>query len=146
MPRAFLKPTPWLPDFPICQALLTELGPDDGRRVYRIRIGGIGPDPRLQLRRVADVTERDLSEIALRLERWDRAKASPGWHRRVLRLIADNPATLAARLAAKASCDKAAFKRDVRKLKELGLTESLEVGYRLSPRGKAVLAGLETAP
>jgi hypothetical protein len=27
----------------------------------------------------------------------------------------------------------------VRQLKELGLTESLEVGYRLSPRGRAVL-------
>jgi ribosomal protein S19E (S16A) len=27
----------------------------------------------------------------------------------------------------------------VRKLKELGLTESLEVGYRLSPRGRALL-------
>ena len=29
------------------------------------------------------------------------------------------------------------FKRDVRRLKELGLTESLPVGYRLSPRGEA---------
>jgi hypothetical protein len=27
----------------------------------------------------------------------------------------------------------------VRKLKELGLTESLAVGYRLSPRGRRVL-------
>jgi ribosomal protein S19E (S16A) len=34
------------------------------------------------------------------------------------------------------------FKRRVRQLKELGLTESLEVGYRLSPRGRAVLDGL----
>ena len=34
------------------------------------------------------------------------------------------------------------FKTDVRKLKELGLTESLEVGYRLSPRGEAVLRAL----
>lgn len=31
------------------------------------------------------------------------------------------------------------FKQDVRKLKELGLTESLEIGYRLSPRGKSVI-------
>jgi len=30
----------------------------------------------------------------------------------------------------------------VRKLKELGLTESLEVGYRLSPRGRALLERL----
>lgn len=31
------------------------------------------------------------------------------------------------------------FKRNVRKVKELGLTESLEVGYRLAPRGQALL-------
>ena len=32
-----------------------------------------------------------------------------------------------------------AWKADVRKLKEKGLTESLAIGYRLSPRGEAVL-------
>jgi hypothetical protein len=32
------------------------------------------------------------------------------------------------------------FKIDVRKLKNLGLTESLDIGYRLSPRGRAYLA------
>jgi ribosomal protein S19E (S16A) len=36
--------------------------------------------------------------------------------------------------------DTPSFKRDVRKLKEMGLTESLEVGYRLSPRGQALLS------
>ena len=41
--------------------------------------------------------------------------------------------------------DRASFKLDVRKLKELGLTESLEVGYRLSPRGRAVLDRLAAA-
>ncbi|MBT8336701.1 MAG: hypothetical protein KJO11_08860 [Gemmatimonadetes bacterium] len=34
----------------------------------------------------------------------------------------------------------------VRKLKALGLTESLEVGYRLSPRGAAVLRRLAGEP
>jgi len=32
------------------------------------------------------------------------------------------------------------FKIDVRKLKRLGLTQSFEVGYELSPRGRAFLA------
>jgi hypothetical protein len=35
--------------------------------------------------------------------------------------------------------DKLTFKANVRKLKSLGLTVSLEVGYRLSPRGRALL-------
>ena len=45
-------------------------------------------------------------------------------------------------LARHAGRDRAAFKVDVRKLKELGLTESLEVGYRLSPRGEALLRAM----
>ena len=39
--------------------------------------------------------------------------------------------------------DTQPFKVDVRKLKNLGLTYSLPVGYRLSPRGRAVLDHLE---
>ena len=35
-----------------------------------------------------------------------------------------------------------AFKTDVRKLKKLGLTISHDVGYELSPRGRAVLQRL----
>ena len=42
-------------------------------------------------------------------------------------------------LAAQVGRETGEFKRDVRKLKELGLTISLEVGYRLSPRGQAYL-------
>lgn len=33
------------------------------------------------------------------------------------------------------------FTRDVRTLEELGLTESPVVGYRISPRGEALLDG-----
>ncbi|HEU4546515.1 MAG TPA: hypothetical protein VFR88_09515, partial [Microlunatus sp.] len=43
-------------------------------------------------------------------------------------------------LAAELGRERDDWKRDVRKLKALGLTESLEVGYRLSPRGRAFLA------
>jgi hypothetical protein len=57
-------------------------------------------------------------------------------------LIADRPGVRAADLAAAEGREKLPFKADVRKLKELGLTESLEVGYRLSPRGRALLSRL----
>ena len=33
------------------------------------------------------------------------------------------------------------FKIRVRRLKDLGLTESLDVGYRISPRGAAAVLG-----
>ncbi|CAN5758193.1 hypothetical protein BH20ACT23_BH20ACT23_17740 [soil metagenome] len=58
-------------------------------------------------------------------------------------MIRDNPAVRAADLAVTLGRETQPFKRDVRKLKELGLTESLEVGYRLSPRGRFLLERLD---
>jgi len=58
---------------------------------------------------------------------------------RALTLLAGHPGVRAARLAPLLDRETLAFKRDIRVLKELGLTESLDVGYRLSPRGLAVL-------
>jgi Mn-dependent DtxR family transcriptional regulator len=57
----------------------------------------------------------------------------------VLRLIAERPGVRAGDLAASLGRDQPSFKLDVRKLKKLGLTISLEVGYALSPRGQAYL-------
>ena len=61
------------------------------------------------------------------------------WTWSVLELIARHPATRAADLAPMVGRERLPFKADVRRLKELGLTESLRVGYRLSPRGRALL-------
>ncbi|HJW62866.1 MAG TPA: hypothetical protein VJ849_05160, partial [Actinomycetes bacterium] len=58
------------------------------------------------------------------------------------RLIGDQPGVRAGDLAGQRGRERHPFKTDVRKLKELGLTESLEVGYRLSPRGRALLSRL----
>jgi hypothetical protein len=69
----------------------------------------------------------------------DASSRSGPWTRATLRAIGDNPGRRAPDLAAAFGRETLAFKRDVRKLKELGLTESLEVGYRLSPRGRAFL-------
>jgi DNA-binding Lrp family transcriptional regulator len=44
-------------------------------------------------------------------------------------------------LSERIGLERAEFKNRVRKLKALGLTLSLDVGYRLSPRGEAVLRG-----
>jgi hypothetical protein len=116
--------------------LLASLRPEG--RLYRIEFRRIGDDPRAALRERAEIDDQERAEIDARLARMDHARSEP-WTRRVLELIAERPETLAADLAASIGMEKAPFKRDVRKLKELGLTESLEVGYRLSPRGRAYL-------
>lgn len=61
-----------------------------------------------------------------------------------LRKIAIHPELAAADLAALLGVEKEWLKPNIRKLKNLGLTESLHPGYRLSPRGRALLAAIKT--
>jgi len=108
--------------------------------IYRIEVRATpGPDPRTVLAAGAELTDDDVAEIDRRLDRLDRASAIGPWTATTLRLIEARPATLAADLATSVGRERDPFKLDVRKLKNLGLTESLAVGYRLSPRGRAWL-------
>jgi hypothetical protein len=98
--------------------------------IHRVSLHLQGPDPRVALRE----TPPD-DALYARLDR-----RGP-WTYEYLQLIADHPAVRAGDLAESVGRERLDFKRDVRKLKELGLTESLNPGYRLSPRGKATLKG-----
>ena len=105
--------------------------------LLRIELRLAGDDPRTALReRVPEHAE--LEAIIARLGRIDAACPTP-WTTRYLQLIADQSGIVSRVLAPQVDADVQPFKRRVRQLKELGLTESLEVGYRLSPRGRAVL-------
>jgi len=118
-------------------ALVARLG--DAATVWRVELRYLGNDDRV-VRRADDVlTPDELAAIRARLDRLDRGGA---WTRSTLRLIERYPGVVSTALARNAGMDRAAFKLDVRKLKELGLTESLDIGYRLSPRGEAVLRAL----
>lgn len=107
--------------------------------IHRIGVRFAGADPRVALREQADLTPTDRAAIAARLERLDASSSRGAWTELTLHLIAERPAVRAPDLAASLRLETLVFKRDVRKLKELGLTESLDVGYRLSPRGIAYL-------
>jgi hypothetical protein len=108
--------------------------------IFRVTLRLAGPDPRVELRSRATLDDADRAELDRRLQRLDQASRRGPWTNRVLALIADNPEVRAPDLAARLGLETLVFKRDVRKLKELGLTESLPVGYRLSARGQAYRA------
>jgi len=108
------------------------------RPLFRVGLTYAGADPREELRNaVPDPAE--IADILARLDRLDAASAIGPWTRTTLRIIDRNPEVRAPDLAAELGRPTPEFKRDVRKLKERGLTESLAIGYRLSPRGEAVL-------
>jgi hypothetical protein len=111
----------------------------DGRDIYRIEFHRIGDDPRIAAR-ADDALDGDaLAELDRRLARLDAASADGPWTNAVLRAIRDRPEVVSTELAAALGVERPAFKLNVRKLKGLGLTESLGVGYRLSPRGSRYL-------
>ena len=120
-------------------ALLAFLDPPPGAELYQVDFrylgGGRAKEP-AQGKADADA----LVALTRRLNDMDRRTGSP-WTGKILDLIDRRPATRAADLAADfPGWDTPRFKQQVRKLKTLGLTISLETGYELSLRGRQVLA------
>jgi hypothetical protein len=119
-------------------ALVEDLRGDPEQLVFRICFRRVdGPDPRAELAGTVTLSPDDVVELDRRLDRLDRASNHGPWTAAVLAAIAAQPAVRAGDLADQFGRERLAFKTDVRKLKNLGLTISLEVGYRLSPRGEA---------
>ncbi|TCJ22458.1 hypothetical protein EPD65_13035 [Nocardioides jejuensis] len=112
--------------------------------VYRIRLAFAGADERVALRAKARLTPKQRDDLVATLAGMDaRSKRGP-WTRQHLELIDARPSELAETIAASIGREKLPFKADIRRLKELGLTESLRPGYRLSPRGQALLRHLRS--
>ena len=109
----------------------------DGRAgdLYRIELAGIDGDPREALRERTDIDP----DVLAWLQRID-------WALPVLSAIHQSPEVRAADIAAALGMERDRFKARVRELKNRGLTISLETGYRISPRGAAVLAKLIQSP
>ena len=102
--------------------------------LYRIELHLAGPDPRAVLRETPPTAE-ELAALGRRIERMG------PWALHYLHAIAERPGVRAPELAAAFGMETRQFKLRVRRLKELGLTESLTTGYRISPRGRAFLDG-----
>lgn len=112
-----------------------------GTLVWRVAFHRVAADDTPRLADQADLGPGDREAIDRRLDRLDAAAGAGPWTRATLALIAAHPGVVSTTLAAELGRERMAFKADVRKLKRLGLTESLRTGYRLSPRGEAYLAG-----
>jgi hypothetical protein len=130
---------------PSLAALKEALAARSDDPAWRIGLAYAGPDPREALRAAVPDPE-EIAAINARLDRLDAASSYGAWTRETLDLIDRNPTVRAPDLAAQVGRETADFKKDVRKLKELGLTESLAIGYLLSPRGEAVVDAALPSP
>jgi hypothetical protein len=108
----------------------------DETAIYRVALHHGGDGDRVAAALDDALTPGDLAALEAKLARLD---GEAPWTRAVLRLIDANQRVAASKLARKLKRETAPFKVDVRKLKKLGLTQSFEVGYELSPRGRRFL-------
>ena len=127
------------------EALVAELERRAEGDVYRIELGPLAPDPRVALRKALAADEGEIQSVLKRLHRFDSRPDGHPWTKRTLEVLQSHPGVRAGDLCELVGQQKAQFKLNVRKLKALGLTESLETGYRLSPRGQALLDRLRSA-
>ncbi len=121
------------------RALAAHSGPvEDDTILHRIEFHVAGPrsEPTPSPTDAATV-----AHVAAKLDRMDARSTHGVWTRETLRLIGACEGVVSTDLAEQLRRDRIAFKADVRKLKALGLTESLETGYRLTALGRLLVAG-----
>ena len=128
--------------FPTLASLREVLDAVESGEIYRVGLSYLGADPRIALRNALP-DDSEIDEVLARLAESDARSTRGLWTAPTMRVIRARPEERAAELASEVGMERAHFKTQVRKLKALGLTESLEIGYRLSPRGEAVLSRLE---
>lgn len=126
------------------QGLIAELQRRAEGLYYRIELGPLRPDPRIALRKSPARTIAQTRELHERLRRMDALAHDGSWTRRTLQVIKTHPGVRAGDLCGLLGQEKKPFKINVRKLKRLGLTESLKTGYRLSIRGNSLLATFQS--
>lgn len=125
------------------ESLLRELSRRSEGDLYKVELGALRPDPRIALRESTELTNEEIRGLSERLRRLDERAAHGPWTQQTLEAIAGRPGVRAGELCELVGLEKETFKLNVRKLKNLGLTESLGTGYRLSPRGQRVLEALQ---
>ena len=107
--------------------------------VFRIALHFAGEGDFVPLAQETDLSAEAFATLSQQLQKLDASSKTRPWTRETLTLIEQHPHIAASRLAKMVQRETKPFKANVVKLKRLGLTQSFEIGYEISPRGLAFL-------
>jgi len=116
--------------------LLKSLRHNSAGTIFKIPVSYHSADPRIKLREQTELSEQQFTDLKNKLERLDNRSKQGHWTNKVLLAIKNNPNLHAIGIAKLTGLEKEWLKLNIRKLKNLGLTISHNVGYELSPLGK----------
>lgn len=112
--------------------------------IFKVSVGYYSADPRIKLREQTELLEQQFEELKKKLERLDNHSKQGHWTEKILLAIKDNPNLHAVGISKLTGFEKEWLKLNIRKLKNLGLTISHNVGYELSPLGILFVEKLTT--
>lgn len=121
------------------QQLLKSFTHNSTGTIFKISVSYHSADPRVKLREQTELSEKVFTDLKKKLERLDNYSKKEHWTDKVLSTINDNPNLHAKGIAELTGFEKEWLKLNIRKLKNLGLTISRNVGYELSPLGSEYL-------
>jgi len=119
------------------EQLLSSLN-SDNQEVFKVSLQFHSEDPRIALRNKTTLSHDEFKLLLTKLKKMDSGKFG-SWTMEVMQAIKQNPGLSSTELATIVSREKHWLKIHIRKLKNLGLTISESVGYRLSPLGEYYL-------
>lgn len=122
--------------------LLKSVAHNSTGNIFKISVSYHSADPRIKLREQTQLSELQFTDLKNKLERLDNYSKQGHWTRKTLLTIKDNPNLHAIGIAKLTGFEKEWLKLNIRKLKDLGLTISHNVGYELSPLGKSFVENL----
>lgn len=111
--------------------------------IFKISVGYHSADPRIKLREQTELSEQQFTDLKKKLKRLDNHSRQGHWTEKILLTIKDNPNLHAIGIAKLTGFEKEWLKLNIRKLKNLGLTISHNVGYELSPLGEHFIENLK---
>ena len=126
------------------EELNNELSFKSDGQLYKISFKLEQEDPRIKLREETNLSEEERNKLVKKLHSFDTKGKIQNWTLRILEIIDEKPLKPSIYYANKLGYEQMWFKASVRKLKNLGLTISHEVGYELSPRGKTLFDSLKS--
>jgi hypothetical protein len=129
----------------ILEYIAAKTGGGDQHAMVRVEFHHGGDGDRVDIALQADIDDATRKDIRAALARMDERPRTGPWTKKTLQLIGKHPRVAASKLAAMLGRETKDFKTDVVKLKKLGLTQSFEVGYEVSPRGLAFLQSQKRA-
>lgn len=124
----------------ILEYIAAKTGGGEQHTMVRVQFHHGGDGDRVELALETNIDDATVKQIRAALARMDDRPRTGPWTKKTLELIGKHPRTAASKLAAMLGRETKDFKTDVVKLKKLGLTQSFEVGYEVSPRGLAFLS------